>query len=74
MNMGAPAPESRGGRLDREGRNVLVASTFSRVENLAGMTDAGSLTPSARLSITEVFDVAAQAGGDPDRAAGHLPL
>ena len=63
-------------RLDKEGRDVLVASTFSRVENLADMTDAGSegLTAIARLPITEVFDVAAQAGGDPDRAAGLLPL
>jgi class 3 adenylate cyclase len=63
-------------RLDKEGRDVLVPSTFSRVENLADMTDAGSesLTAIAQLPITEVFDVAAQAGGDPDRAAGLLPL
>jgi class 3 adenylate cyclase len=63
-------------RLDKDGRDRLVASTFSRVENLAGLTDAGSegLTAIARLPVTEVFDVAAQAGDDPDRAAGLLPL
>jgi class 3 adenylate cyclase len=63
-------------RLDKQGRDVLVTSTFSRVENLVDMTDAGSrrLKAVARLPITEVFDVAAQAGGDPDRASGLLPL
>jgi class 3 adenylate cyclase len=63
-------------RQDKEGRDIVVASTFSRVENLADLTQPGSegLAAIARLPITEVFDVAAQAGGDPDRAAGLLPL
>jgi adenylate cyclase len=63
-------------RLNKEGREVLVASTFSRVENLADMTKPGShgLTAIARLPITEVCDVAAQGGDDTDRAAGLKPL
>jgi len=63
-------------RLDKEGREIVVASTFSRAENLADMTEPGSegLAAIARLPITEVFDVAAQASGDPDRAAGPLPV
>ena len=63
-------------RLGKEGREVVVASTFSRVESLADMTDRGSagLTAIARLPITEVFDVAAPAGGEPDRASGLRPL
>jgi adenylate cyclase len=63
-------------RLDKEGRDARVASTFSRVGNLADMTDAGSdgLKAIARVPITEIFDVAAQASGEPDRAAGPLPV
>jgi adenylate cyclase len=46
-------------RLDKEGRDVLVASTFSRVENLADTAEPGSegLAMIARLPITEIFDV-----------------
>jgi hypothetical protein len=46
------------------------------VGNLADMTDAGSdgLKAIARVPITEIFDVAAQASGEPDRAAGSLPV
>jgi len=63
-------------RPDKEGRDVLVASTFSRVENLADMTAPGSegLAAIARLPLTEVFDVAAQASDDPGRAAGPQPV
>ena len=63
-------------RPDQAGGDARVASTFSRVENLADITERGSegLKAIARLPITEVFEVAAQASGDPDRAAGHLSM
>ncbi|NPC54146.1 adenylate/guanylate cyclase domain-containing protein [Caenimonas soli] len=63
-------------RLDKEGRDTVVASTFTRVGNLVDMTEPGSeaLGAIARLPITEIFEVAAQASGDPDRAAGPLSV
>jgi adenylate cyclase len=64
-------------RPGETGGDARVVSTFSRVENLADMTDADNegLKAIARLPITEIFDVAAQAGGDdPDRAAGPLSV
>jgi class 3 adenylate cyclase len=57
-------------RRNGEGREVFVASTFSRVANLADLAAPGNeaLNAIAWLPITEVVDVG-EAGGTPDRGS-----
>jgi hypothetical protein len=62
-------------RRNNHGQDVFVPSVFSRVENLADMAAAASqhLTSIARLPITEILDIAANASAA-DRTAGRNPV
>jgi class 3 adenylate cyclase len=61
-------------RKSSDGRDVLVSSIFSRVENLIDISAAGNehLASIARLSVTEILDIAAGASAA-DRTAGRNP-
>lgn len=62
-------------RKSSDGQDIFVSSIFSRVENLTDMSAAGSenLTAIARLPITEILDIAANASVA-DRTAGRNPV
>jgi class 3 adenylate cyclase len=62
-------------RPNSEGRDAFVASIFSRIEHLTDLAAAGrdGLRAIARLSVTEIVDIAAEPGGTADRPAAQPP-
>jgi class 3 adenylate cyclase len=62
-------------RPNTEGRDTFVASLFSRIEHVADLAAPGreQLRAIARLSVTEIVDIAAEPGGTADRPAAQPP-